>query len=434
MTLRRRIQSTQTYLAQRQEALRFDRVDDPRDPRGQRWRLSALLSSALLGMVLLARSLRRAEQLSEDLAGARLLRQLGLHRRVPDSTLGEALSRVAPSELLAQLHHQVLAEHRRKALRPVRLPVGVIAIDGKTQAVLEEPADPFFSQRQSRADEPGRYVHRVLNATLISAQAAICIHQMPIPAVTNEMGFFPAFFDGLVKAYRRADLFEVVTSDAGVIGREHGAWLDEQGFGYVVALKDNNPDLELEARGLLQSLAEEEPPVASEPFELDSSRGWVKRQLWVSSELRGWPGWEHLRQVLLVRVWAKKTKNGPVEHLEDRLYVTNLTAAHRLRGKKLLALVRGHWRIENELHGTLDLELREDDPWWVRRGYGLINTGLLRIIAYNLLAIARLIHLRRDIPPSWKQIRDWLRDAIIWPIDETDPAHEALEPADAAPA
>jgi hypothetical protein len=29
----------------------------------------------------------------------------------------------------------VRAEHRRKALRPERLPVGVIAIDGKTPAV-----------------------------------------------------------------------------------------------------------------------------------------------------------------------------------------------------------------------------------------------------------------------------------------------------------
>ena len=125
----------QTYLQQREPLLRFDQVADPRDRRGQRWKLSALLSSALVSLVLLARSLRRAEQLSEDLAGSRLLRRLGVNRRVPDSTLGDALANVAPQALLDQLHRQVRAEHRRKALRPERLPVGVIAVDGKTPAV-----------------------------------------------------------------------------------------------------------------------------------------------------------------------------------------------------------------------------------------------------------------------------------------------------------
>ena len=133
MNLRRRIKCMQTYLHQRDSTLRFERIADPRDPRGRRWPLEALLSGALVSLALLARSLRRAEQLSEDLAGSRLLRKLGIRRRVPDSTLGDALALVAPEQLLAQLHSQVRAEHRRKALRPERLPVGVIAIEVDTQ-------------------------------------------------------------------------------------------------------------------------------------------------------------------------------------------------------------------------------------------------------------------------------------------------------------
>jgi len=416
MNLRRRIKCMQTYLRQRDSTLRFNQVADPRDPRGQRWPLGALLSSALVSLALLARSLRRAEQLSEDLAGSRLLRKLGIRRRVPDSTLGDALALVAPSQLLSQLHSQVRAEHRRKALRPERLPVGVIAIDGKTPAVLEQAANPYFCQLQSGEHASERYVYRVLNASLISSQAAVCIHQMPIPAWTNEMGWFRAVFEQLRAAYGRSDLFEVVTSDAGVISRQHAGWLDELGYGYVVALKDNNPELELEARGLLQSLAEHEALLSEDDgWQCDSSRGWIKRQLWTSTELAGWPGWEHLRQVWLVRVWRRKTKDAPVEHLEDRIYATNLPVSHKIRGKLILTLIRSHWRIENELHGTLDIHMREDDPWWVRRGYGLINTGLLRAIAYNLLAIARAVHLRRDKLIGWQQLRDWLRDAIIWP-------------------
>ena len=405
----------QTYLQQREPLLRFDQVADPRDPRGQRWRLSALLSSALCSLVLLARSLRRAEQLSEDLAGSRLLRRLGVRRRVPDSTLGDALAHVAPQALLDQLHRQVRAEQRRKALRPERLPVGVIAVDGKTPAVLKEAANPYFCQRQHHEDGTERYLYRVLNATLISAKAAVCIHQEPIAAGTNEMGHFEAFFEHVREAYGRSELFEVVTSDAGVLSEAHCRRLAELGYGYVVALKDNNPLLELEARGRLQSLAEVEPATAADRgWECDSSRGWVKRELWTSSELAGWPGWEHLRQVWLVRVWRRRTKRGPVEHLEDRVYATNLPVGHRLRGRRILTLVRAHWRIENELHGTLDLQLREDDPWWVRRGYGLLNTGLLRAMAYNVLAIARAVHLRRRRLIGWQQLRDWLRDALLW--------------------
>ena len=307
------------------------------------------------------------------------------------------------------------AEHRRKALRPTVLPVGVLAIDGKCQAVLEEAANPYFCQPQGGEDGPRRYLARVLNATLVSASAPVCVHQMPIPAWTNEMGHFEAFFDALEAAYRRSSLFDVVTSDAGVLSRQHCAKLDRLGYGYVVALKDNNPELELEARGVLGSLAEYEPAVAAdEGWELDSSRGWIKRELWTSTELAGWPGWEHLQQVWLVRVWTKPSADGPVELLEDRVYATNLRPNHRIRGGSILTLVRAHWRIENNLHGTLDIQLREDDHGWVRRGYGLINTGLLRAMAYNILAIARAVHLRRTRLISWQQLRDWLRDALVW--------------------
>ena len=94
----------QSYWRQRESLLRFEQVADPRDRRGQRWSLGALLGSALVSLTLLAPSLRRAEELTEDLAGSRLLRRLGIRSRVPDSTLGDAIARVAPLQLLAELH------------------------------------------------------------------------------------------------------------------------------------------------------------------------------------------------------------------------------------------------------------------------------------------------------------------------------------------
>lgn len=425
----------QSYLQQRQALLRFDAVPDPRDRRGRRWRLGALLSGALCSMMLLARSLRRAEQLTDDLAGSRLLRKLGIRRRVPDSTLGDALAIVAPQDMLEQLHRQILAEHRRKALEPTRLPARVLAIDGKAQSVHDAPLTPFYCQRQSAAGEPERYVYKVLNATLISSSAAVCVHQKPIPAWTNEMGYFEEFFDELRAAYARTDLFDVVTSDAGVLSREHCRKLDQLGLGYVVALKDNNPELEREARRVLGPVAARQRPVAEDDgWERDSSRGCIQRQLWTTTELAGWPGWEHLRQVWLVRVLVLRPEDERVEVLEERLYATNLPTAHAIHGPHILSLVRAHWRIENELHGTLDIELREDDPGWVRRGYGLMNTGLLRAMAYNLLAIARSVHLRTTRLIGWEQLRDWVRDAILWPTQLAPERAPASEVSGAPPA
>jgi hypothetical protein len=414
-TLQRRIECIQSYLEQRETLLRFDAVPNPRDHRGRRWPLGSLLTAALCTMALLAPSLRRAEQLTADLSSSRLFRRLGIRRRVPDSTLGDAIAEVTPQALLERLHAQVRAEHRRKSLVPTRLPVGVIAIDGKARVVRDEAQTPFFCQKQSAESEPAHHLYRVLNATLISSSAAVCVHQKPIPEWTNEMGYAREFFDELRQAYSRMALFDVVTSDAGVLSREHCGELDALGFGYVVALKGNNPELEGEARQLFARLTTERPVAEDDAWECDSSRGWIKRQLWQSAELAGWPGWEHLRQLWFVRVLARKTKDAPVRVIEERLYATNLPIAHRIRSKAILTLVRAHWRIENDLHGTLDIQLREDDGGWVRRGYGLINSGLLRAMAYNLLAIARSVHLRAERLVPWQQLRDWLRDAIIWP-------------------
>ena len=185
MTVRRRIKTVQSFLRQREDALDFDAIPDGRDPRGQRWSLGALLSTAVLGMMMLARSLRATEDLSEDLAGAQGAR--GIKRRVPDSTLGDALAVTDPKALRKHLQRHILREHRRKALEPTVLPIGAIAIDGKTNATLNHQANKDC-QEQSAEGKPPQFVYRVVNATLISSSAAVCIDQKPIPAATNDMG------------------------------------------------------------------------------------------------------------------------------------------------------------------------------------------------------------------------------------------------------
>jgi predicted transposase YbfD/YdcC len=391
--------------------------------------MQALMATALMALVTITRSLRGAERFSEDLAGG--ARRMGIKRRVPDTTLGELLSRVAPGDIRKHLHRMILAEHRRKSIEPQVLPIRAISIDGKTVATLdgEENAD---CQQQSGTDgRPPYWLYRVVRATLISSSAAVCIDQAPIPAATNDMGVFASFFRQLCKTYGRADLFELITADAGFASEANARLVDDAGKAYVFSLKGNQPDLEAEAWRVLGAAAKNSAPEIETDWELDSSRGWVKRQLWRSNEVAHWGAWSHLRQVWLVRVLSKQGRDGAEKVLENRLYVTNLLSA-RLAPKDIVKLVRAHWRIENNCFGTLDIEWQEDHGRWVRRGNGLPVVSLLRVIAYNLLELLRTVHLRSEAArvSAWRQLRDWVRDALLWPsvLDDVSPA-EAAAPA-----
>jgi predicted transposase YbfD/YdcC len=49
-----------------------------------------------------------------------------------------------------------------------------------------------------------------------------------------------------------------------------------------------------------------------------------------------------------------------------------------------MALIRGHWEIENVVHWSLDINFREDDSR-IRTGHGAENYSRLNRIALNLL-------------------------------------------------
>lgn len=370
--------------------------------------------------MLLAKSLRAAERISGDLACGR--RVVGLGRRIPDSTMGDFLAKLSPTGLRTHLHQQVKSELRRKSLAPTLLPIGVISIDGKTTATLDKAVHRDCQKVSPKGQAP-HYLHRVVNATLISAAAAICIDQMPIPAKTNDMGVFASFYANLQRVYGHTNLFELVTTDAGFTSEANARLVDNDGRGYWMALKQNQRELWQEARRVLIPRSQTTAPEAETHWELDSSRGWICYQLWRTDEMAGWGKWRHLRQVVLVRVLqspgplhGKHVKEGPIRILEERLYLTNLVRG-RLDGAQLLRLTRAHWRIENNLHGTLDIQMQEDHGRWVRRGNGLAVSALLRVIAYNFMEILRTVHLRsaQARTAAWQQLRDWVRDALVWP-------------------
>ena len=375
----------------RQGRVDFGPVRDPRARRGRRWSTQALLGTLLLGFVAVERTLRDVEALTLRLGA--LGRKLGIHKRLPDSTLALFVSRLTDERGLRQcLVNQVRAAERRKALVPVRLPINMVVVDNKTVWCSRSKVDP--QAQKAHHDGFTTYNLRYVNAVLASAASQPCIDRRLIPARTNECGVFPQFFAQLVKTYGRGPFLELVSTDAGITSADNARLVDAAGVGYLMAVKGDQPTLFEEAQRLLGSGAKKQAGYVCEaktPWERYKGRR-VRRELF-RCRFEGWPGWESARQLWRV----KQTTETPdcERNVENRYFVTNLPWG-RLKSLEVLAVVRAHWAIEDGLHWTLDVVLREDKQVWCKQGKAVRMLSWLRAMAYNALRMLRDRHLRSD--------------------------------------
>jgi len=386
-------------------------IPDPRGRRGRRWPLPALLNGLFIGLLAGCRTLGRVEQLTEQLSGG-WRRALGIDRRIPDTTLYDLLGQLEGSAFRPLLHAQVKAELRGKRLVADALPIGVVAIDGKTLATGEAGFHP--QAQTSHTDEGRPYGNlRALRAVLISSRWQPCLDQGLIPPETNEMGFFERYWSELLGAYGHSGLIEAVSLDSGFASWHNADLIDRRGKAYVIALKGNQPELYREAEKLLGRVYNghtrrfEQKPEAQtdwEPYRGD----FVRRSFFRHKDLEGYLGWTHLKQVWLV-VQEHKDTRGRVE-VEYRYFITSLLW-NRLTAAECLRLVRLHWGIENSCHWALDVQWLEDSKAWSGQGPAVEALSWLRLMAYNLTQWLR--HGRRPDgrpdPLRWQDVFDGVR-------------------------
>ncbi len=415
---RQRLDRIGRFIAHRgdQPAYRFDDVPDPRDPRGVQWSLGAMLRATWLGMLVGASSIREVESMTEDLGTAR--RRDGRLDRLPDSTLEYVLPKVEWQALRGKLVDQIHEMQRAKALEPVGLPFGLLVVDGKALGSYDNDAGGL-GQKNEREDGTPYWLVRVLRAVLVTALTKPCIDQQPIAAATNDMGAFPSLWAGVLEAYGRSDLFEVVSADAGFTSLANATLIDGAQKGYVLGLKENQPELLAEARRLLEPTGDvttgtyRVAPEAESPWERHKGTR-IRRQVWRTSEMAGWGEWKHLRQGVLVRQTTEDPSGVKAPVIEDRYFVTNLVPG-RLDGAHWLTLVRMHWGIENNCFGTLDLRWLEDSRLCCRQGHAPLVLGLLRVMAYNVLGWLRGRHLRSETnrAMTWRELFNRVRMALV---------------------
>jgi len=159
-----------------------------------------------------------------------------------------------------------------------------------------------------------------------------------------------------------------------------------QGGDYILCAKDNQP-------GLAHALQVDLDDLVREKFQgvphdycetVDGDHGRIEtRRVWTTSRI-DWLGeerdrWAGLRSVAVVESRRKRTPQG--ETRERRYYISTLDGQDASR---VATAIRGHWRIENQLHYVLDVSFAEDQSR-VRKGHAAENLSRIRRIALNLL-------------------------------------------------
>jgi len=396
---------------QRRRALRFSEVEwsrevvDPRQARGKRLEHRGLLGLLVAGFACGKKSLRRVEELAEDL-GARVRKRLGVPRKVSDSTLWRLLASQSAQGLRQTVAAQVQRLLRQPGLEKVALPLGVLSVDGKSLWTSQQQPVPGLEAVAN--DEAGTPLWSLgtLRAVLTSVVAAPCVDLEFIGAKQGESPAFRQLLPRVVETW--GEHFQVVTADAGLTAGENAALVRSLGKHYLLGLKGNQPTLHGHA---VERLADKRcaPRARTE----DRAHGeTVVRELWTHALTPGEVEFAGARLLLCVR--QTHLKDDGSQSLEWRYFVTSLSTVE-LSFAHLLRLVRLHWAIENRHHWTLDVVLEEDDrqPCLHSRS-SLEVVAWLRVLAYNLLSAWRArLPLKDRLPVAWARACETLRDALV---------------------
>ncbi len=336
----------------------FTEVEDPRRPQARRHALEDILLIATLAVICGADRGTEVELFGRQ-KQAWLATFLTLPHGIPShDTFGRVFARLDPAQLEVCFTRWVrsLAESLQDQ---------VVAVDGKVA-------------RRSR--DAVRGVPALHPVSAWADAARLVLGQCRVADKSNEITAIPELLEMLVLEGG------IVTIDAMGCYTRIAQTLRDRGADYVLALKDNQPQLH---EAVVETFAVER----AEGFEgcdhdfhktVNKNHGRIEtRRCWVI----GTPAyiryvdpdglWPDLRSLVLIEA---QRRQGDRVTSETRYYIASLSAEAQL----LLQGVRSHWGIENALHWVLDMAFREDESR-IRTGHAAHNMSILRRLALNLL-------------------------------------------------
>ncbi|MGW4931371.1 ISAs1 family transposase [Agromyces sp. NPDC004153] len=366
---------------------RFERLADPRDPRGVRHGLASLLALVSVAVLAGARSFTAIGEWIAD-APAQVMATLGVRRdplshtwQPPDeSTVRRVLQQIDAEELdaavcdwLAERAAAAAASaattpktgHRHSARRAV-------SVDGKALRGAHAPG--------------GEPVH-LLSA--FDQVTGLVLAQTEVDGKTNEITRFRPLLQHL-------DLTDaVITADALHTQRDHAHFLaTEKNAHYVLIVKKNQPTLYNQVKRLLWK------QIPIQHRERDRGHGRYERRTLKVVTVTAGLLFPHAVQAIQIRRQVQHLKTG--KWTTVTVYAITSMPAWQAGPADLATWIRGHWSIENKLHYVRDVTFAEDHSQ-VRTGHAPRAMASLRNLAIGALRLAgarnlaqAIRHLSRD--------------------------------------
>jgi predicted transposase YbfD/YdcC len=308
-------------------------VPDPRNPRGVRYPLTALLTVAVCAVLAGASSFAAIADWLYDLDEQAQIK-LGFTRGVPaDTTVWRLLSRLDAALLTAVLAGWLQARAQPVAARPRRYRT-VIAVDGKTL-------------RGARL-AGGRQVH-LLSA--LDTSTGIVLAQVTVDTKSNEIPAFTPLLDAVERLL--GSLSGVVfVADAMHTQIGHAQQITSRGAHLLLQAKGNQPTLFAQ----LKAVPWAQVPVGDRTRDSGHGRKETRTVKAVTLQIPGGIAFPHAQQA--VRITRTRTIDGQTSR-ETAYLITSLPAADA-QPADLQQWARSEWLIENQIHNIRDVTFRED--------------------------------------------------------------------------
>jgi predicted transposase YbfD/YdcC len=176
-----------------------------------------------------------------------------------------------------------------------------------------------------------------------------------------------------------------VTIDAIGCQQKIAAQIVEQGGDYLLALKGNQTQLHEDVSAFFTQARAQNFAGITHQFQRQQEKGHGREEercVWVTEELSGLRTagvWRDLRSLVMVERNRKVGQEAGTN--EVHWYISSLPSQ---AVEKIAGAIRGHWKIENQLHWRLDVTFHEDQGR-LRAGHGAENFSRLRRMALNLI-------------------------------------------------
>lgn len=308
-------------------------VPDPRDPRGIRYPLSAVLAVAVCAVMAGASSFAAITDWLHDLDEHARTR-LGFGDAVPaGTTMWRLLIRLDPT-LLATVLASWLHARTRRPVPPPRRYRRVIAVDGKTL-------------RGARLGD-GRHVH-LLSA--LDTTTGLVLAQVTVDTKSNEITSFAPLLDAVEQVLGTLNGVLFI-ADALHTQTAHADEVTARRAHLIVQVKGNQPTLFKQ----LKRLPWAQIPVGDRARDRGHGRRETRTVKAVTVATPGGIAFPHAQQAVRItrtRIVAGKTSR------ETAFLTVSLPAGHAV-AHDLQTWIRQHWHIENRIHHVRDVTFRED--------------------------------------------------------------------------